>query len=390
MGHVFEFNGLLLDPRERALSRGRERIALRPRAFGVLSLLVENAGSLVDKQLFHQRVWGGLAVSDEVLKVAVREVRAALDDDPRQPRFIETVTKGGYRFVAGVTRRPRGAAPEPGVKYVRRDGRSIAYQTWGAGPIDLVYVAGWVSHLELQWAHPASAAFLQRLGRDARVISFDKRGTGLSDRMEGSPPLEERMEDLRTVMEAVGSRSAVLFGVSEASAMCALFAARHPSLVRSLVLYGATARAINGPGYTAGIDQAVIDGAGALILAHWGEPLFLEAEAPSAATDPGLRAFWAKLLRSSASPNTAKAVLDANAALDISRELAAIRVPTLVLHRRGDLMMPLEGARYLAERIPGARLRELSGQDHLPFVGDVDELFAALDEFLDAPLPDPA
>lgn len=390
MGDVFEFRDLELDPRERAVRRGSEKVSLRPRAFGVLELMVESAGRLVDKDAFFRTVWSGLSVSEEVLKVAVREVRAALGDDPREPRFIETVSKAGYRFIAPVKRRPRAARVEPNVRYVRRNGVSVAYQTWGTGPIDIVYIPGWVSHLELQWTHPLPAAFLERLGRNARVITFDKRGTGLSDRMEGSSPLEERMEDVRAVMEVEGSRQAVVFGVSEASAMSALFAARYPQLVRGLVLYGATARPLNGPGYTAGIEKEAFDGAHQMILTQWGEPLFIEAEAPSACDDPTLRAWWAKFLRSSASPNTAAALLAANTALDITDEIGRIERPTLILHRRGDRMMPLAGAEFLAQRIPGAQLVVLEGDDHLPFVGDVNAMFEAIEEFLDTPLSIPA
>lgn len=384
---TLRFGDYLLDRRERSLWHGDRKVPLRPRAFGVLRALAERSGELVEKRRFFEELWTGLAVSDEVLKVAVREVRAALNDDAKSPRFIETVSKAGYRFLPPVEERPREARVEPRVRYVRRDGVSIAYQTWGRGPIDIVYVPGWVSHLELQWEHPLPAAFLERLGRFARVLCFDKRGTGLSDRMEGSPPLEERMNDVRSVMAAEGSEQAVLFGVSEGAPMCALFAAKHPELTRGLVLYGGGARSANGPGFDHGIDRALIEGAAQLILERWGEPLFLEAEAPTHAADPALRAWWAKFLRGSASPSTAAALLLANADIDITDALASIRVPTLVLHRRGDLMMPLAGAAFLAERIAGAKLVPLEGDAHLPFVPPNEDLFAAFEDFLDAPEP---
>ncbi|MFO0734599.1 MAG: alpha/beta fold hydrolase [Labilithrix sp.] len=379
------FGDFVLDRRERALWRGPKKVALRPRAFGVLTTLAERAGQLVEKQQFFEALWGDVTVSDEVLKVAIREVRAALDDDARSPRYIETVAKAGYRFVAPVRAKPTTPRVEPSVRYVRRDGVSIAYQTWGTGPIDIVYVPGWVSHLEIQWAHPLPAAFLERLGRSARVLSFDKRGTGLSDRMEGSPPLEERMQDVLAVMAAEGSGEAVLFGTSEGAPMCALFAARHPELTRGLVLYGGSARPVNGPGFTSGVERALIDGAARVIVEQWGEPLFLEAEAPGYAEDPILRAWWARLLRSSASPSTAAALLLANADIDVSDTLPSIRVPTLVLHRKGDLMMPLAGGRFLAERIPNAKLVELEGDAHLPFIGPNEDLFTAFEAFLDLP-----
>jgi DNA-binding winged helix-turn-helix (wHTH) protein/pimeloyl-ACP methyl ester carboxylesterase len=380
---LFTFQGFVLDPRERSLWHGRKKVALRARAFAILSILVENSGDLVEKQVFFDRVWEGLAISEEVLKVAMRDVRLALGDNAKAPRFIETVAKGGYRFIAPVTRTERTTSVEPKIRYARSGSLRIAYGVWGSGPIDIVLVPGWISHLELQWGHPLPAEFLTQLGRLARVISFDKPGTGLSDHIQGSPPLEERMLDVLAVMDAQGCEEAVLFGISEAAAMCALFAATYPERTRGLVIYGGTARAVNKPGYDAGLPREMLDGACAMMMDHWGEPLFVEAEAPSAAADPTFRDWWAKFLRSSASPGNASALLQMNAAIDITDVLPAIRVPTLVLHRKSDRMMPLAGARFLAERIAGANLVALEGEDHLPFVGPNKDLFDALELFLD-------
>lgn len=383
MGDVVAFGPYVLDPRDRTLWRGKAQVPLRPRAYDVLRMLVAHAGEVVEKPRFFHEVWAGLAVSDEVLKVAVHEIRTALDDGARDPLFVETIGRVGYRFIAPVARQPRPPQTTTRIAYARNGDANLAYQTWGTGPIDILYLPGWISHLELQWAHPLSARFLERLGRAGRVITYDRRGTGLSDR-DATGTLDERLVDIRHVLDAAGSARAFVFGVSEAGCTAAMFAARFPERVAGLVLYGSTARALNGDQYDGGNDPAVLEYALGTILSQWGEPLFLELEAPSVADDPGVRDWWARFLRSSASPATAAAALRANLEIDITDTLPSIRTPTLIVHRTGDRMMPLAGARYLADRIDGARLVEIPGVDHLPFVGDIDTLLQEVEGFVGA------
>jgi serine/threonine protein kinase/alpha-beta hydrolase superfamily lysophospholipase len=276
-----------------------------------------------------------------------------------------------------------GAPPAslPRTQYTRSNGLSLAYQVVGAGPVDLVFMLGWVTHVELAWQHPSLAGFLQRLAGFSRVIHFDKRGTGLSDRTTEAATFEERMDDVRAVMDAAPSRRAVLLGISEGAGMCALFAALHPRRVRALVLYGGTPRALEAPGYP-GFPPAFLDTALKEIHHRWGEPVFLEHEAPSMASDAGFRDWFARYLRMAASPGSAAALLRMNTDFDLRAMLHCIHVPTLVLHRAGDRLAPVGSARYMAEHIPGARFVELPGEDHLPFVGDTGALLDEVERFL--------
>jgi len=270
----------------------------------------------------------------------------------------------------------------PETRYTKSGDVNIAYQVTGRGPLDLVFVAGWVSHLEYAWEDPAFARFLDRLGSFSRLIRFDKRGTGLSDRVTELPTLEERMDDVRAVMDAVGSERAALFGFSEGGSMCALFAATYPKRTSALILFGAFAKRIWSPDYpwapTPEERQRFFDA----IEQGWGGIVDLETLAPSAAPDPQFRDWWSTYLRLGASPGAALAHARMNTEIDIRHVLGSIRVPTLVLHRTGDQDANVEEGRYIAARIPGARFVELPGSDHLPFVGDAEAVLAEVEVFL--------
>jgi pimeloyl-ACP methyl ester carboxylesterase len=270
----------------------------------------------------------------------------------------------------------------PKTQYAKSGDVHIAYQVTGAGPLDLVIVPGFVSHLEYQWEHPWSTRFFERLGSFSRLIRFDKRGTGLSDRVGGIQTLEERMDDVRAVMDAVGSERAALFGASEGGPMSVLFAASYPERVSALVLYGAYARRSWAPDHPCGHTEqewrAIIDA----IETGWGEARTPDIRAPSAADDQSYRQWWATYQRLAASPGAAVAVMQMNKEIDVRPILPTVRVPTLVLHRAHDRMIRVEQARYLAEHITGARLVELAGADHAPWVEDTDVLLDEVEEFL--------
>jgi pimeloyl-ACP methyl ester carboxylesterase/DNA-binding CsgD family transcriptional regulator len=278
------------------------------------------------------------------------------------------------------------------IHYARSGGVSIAYEVIGSGAIDLVYVPGWVSHLEYCWEEPGYARFLRRLTSFARLIIFDKRGTGLSDRAAEPPTLEQRMDDVRAVMDAADSPRAALLGVSEGGPLCALFAATYPARTAALLMYGAYARRLWAADYPWGArpgqHQVFLDA----IEREWGGPVGLATRAPSVAADDRFRDWWATYLRVSASPGAALALTRMNAEIDIRNLLPAIRVPSLILHRADDRALPVGNGRYLAERIPGARYVELPGADHLWWVGDQDALLSAIERFLTgapaAPEPD--
>lgn len=272
----------------------------------------------------------------------------------------------------------------PEVHYARSGDVRIAYQVVGDGPLDLVFVSGWVSHLDAFWGEPSYARFLLRLASFSRLILFDKRGTGLSDRVPIAelPTLEERMDDVRAVMDAVGVERAALLGHSEGGPMCLMFAATFPQRTIALVLVGTYARRLVADDYPFGSTSEQYDAFLDEIERGWGGPVGLAARAPSLEYDDRFRAWWAEYLRSSASPSAALALTRMNGEIDVRPVLGTIGVPALVIHRTGDRSLPVEGARYLAERIRGASLVELPGADHLPFVGDQGAILDEVEEFL--------
>jgi pimeloyl-ACP methyl ester carboxylesterase len=385
------FADFRLDPVSGRLYRGSDAIPLTPKAFALLHHLVLNAGRLVGKRELLDTVWHDVFVGDGVLKTAVRDLRRALGDDSQVPRFIETAHRRGYRFIASVAvdasqvRLPTTASTLAlRVRYARSGDVNIAYQVVGDGPTDLVFVMGWVSHLEYFWNEPSFARFLSRLAAKTRLILFDKRGTGLSDPVpiSGLPSLEQRLDDVRAVMEAAGSERAVLMGVSEGGPLCSLFAATYPERTAALVMIGSYARRLRDQDYPWGPTRAEHAAFCQSLIDEWGGPVGLGERAPSKLNDPAFRDWWASYLRMGASPGAAVALTRMNAEIDIRAVLPSIRVPTLVLHRSGDRCLKVDEGRYLASRIPGATFVELPGDDHLPFVGDQDSMLEEIEGFL--------
>lgn len=272
----------------------------------------------------------------------------------------------------------------PRTQYARSGGIHIAYQVLGEGPLDLVYVPGWVSHVEQAWEEPSLAHFLDRLSSFSRLITFDKRGTGLSDRVpdEQLPTLEERMDDLRAVMDAVGSTRAAVLGVSEGGNLSALFAATCPQRVTALIISGTYAKRIWSEDYPWAPTVEARAREYELVEREWGNLMDLDRYVPSKIGDKAFAQQLAKYFRLSASPGAAVTLLRMNTEIDIRAVLPTIRVPTLVLHRIGDHDVKIEEARYIATRIPSAKLVELPGDDHLPWVGDQDVFLDEVQEFL--------
>ena len=274
---------------------------------------------------------------------------------------------------------------EPKTRYAKSGDVHIAYQMLGNGDRDLILVPGFISHVEHFWEDPGVARFLRRMASFSRLIFFDKRGTGLSDRVPDSelPTLEQRMDDVRAVMDDVGSDRAALFAPSDAGGMATLFAATHPERTTALILYGCFAASAKDPEYPWGQTPAELDQGLQRWKKSWGDgAMYLELFAPSMLGDKRYEEWFAKLERLSVSPGAAITLARMNAQIDIRNVLAAIRVPTLVLHRTRDRVVYVEEGRFLAERIPGAKYVEIPGTDHWPWNGDSESILQEVNEFL--------
>jgi pimeloyl-ACP methyl ester carboxylesterase len=277
----------------------------------------------------------------------------------------------------------RSATPE--TRYAKSGDVNIAYQVMGEGPFDLVLISGFVSHLDLDLEEPRMAYFLGRLASFSRLIRFDKRGTGLSDRPGGLPDIETRMDDVRAVMDAVGSERAALLGYSEGGPMSCLFAATYPERTSALVIYASYAKRQDPdddyPWASSSSERRVY---AEQMERDWGVDADLGSMAPNA--DAALRAWWARRARAAASPAAARDLVLMNSLIDTRAVLPTIRVPTLVLHRSGDRDSRVEEGRYLAEHIPGARFVELAGEDHFVSI-DADQILDEVEEFLTGTRP---
>lgn len=272
----------------------------------------------------------------------------------------------------------------PPVSFTRTsDGRTIAYQVLGDGPLDLVFFLGWPTHLALQWEHPAFAGFLRRLASFSRLVLFDRPGQGMSDRGPTGHPFEEWMDETRTVMDAVGSERAALFGCHLGGRLALLFAATHPDRTTAVVSYAGHPATLRDDDYPWGSSEeertSVIEGTRSNAL----DPVdLLRWMAPRDAEDAATRRWWATYFRSAVSPQESVDTLLAMGPVDIRGVLAAVRVPVLLLHRTGDQLADVRAGRYTAERLPDATFRELPGEDHLPFFGDQDTVLDLTEEFL--------
>lgn len=358
---AFLSRALELDPMDEALTRHLMQVHVR---------LGHSAKALGLFRTLQMQMQSDLGVMPErETQDLVREIQVQ-----RQKRPALSASKG-----ASSDHQPHKLVPPPQTHYAKSGDLSIAYQITGAGPVDLVYVSGWVSNLDVSWEHPVYARFLHRLGRLARVIRFDKRGTGLSDRNVGYPTLEQRMDDVRAVMDAAGSQRAVLFGTSEGGNLCMLFAATYPERTAGLILYGAFARGLWAKDYPWAKTITQVEAELAEIERDWGSAFDLSNGAPSLADDPTARNWFAAYFRQSASPQDAIVLWRWSTEIDMRPILPAIRVPTLVIHRSGDRWVKIDEGRYLGKHIAGARFVELPGDDHIIWAGDTEGVFCQIE-----------
>jgi class 3 adenylate cyclase len=267
-------------------------------------------------------------------------------------------------------------------RYAKSGDLHIAYAVQGEGPLDMVWVPPWISHVEYLWAEPSLERFAERLTSFGRLITFDRRGSGLSDPFLGAPTLEQQMDDVLAVMDAAGSKRAAICGTLEGGPMAALFAATHPDRVSALVLYATFARATWAPDYdwawTAEHRNEQMDE----LVEHWGEGLVASGVAPSMRGEPGFMEWAGRLERLAASPGTIRRIFDLIGAFDVRDVLQSIRVPTLVMHREQDSFIKVEHSRYIASKVPGARYVELEGEENMFSIGDSEALIGEIEEFL--------
>jgi class 3 adenylate cyclase len=279
----------------------------------------------------------------------------------------------------------------PETRYARSGDIGIAHQVVGEGEMDLVVALPFLSHLDLLWESPAIAHFIRRLGSFARVILFDRRGVGLSDPVAGAATLEERMDDVRAVMDAAGSERAALLGMSEGATMCMLFAATYPQRTSALVLWGAMARSTAAEGYPwAPPKEALREANEELIAPLWGQGATIDIFSPSLAEDPRAREFQARFERQAASPMRVQQLVEMFLDTDVRDALPLIQAQTLVMHRTGDRVVNRRAARWLAEQIEGSAYVEFEGADHFPWVGDSAAPLESIEEFLTGVRPGPA
>jgi len=276
----------------------------------------------------------------------------------------------------------------PDVRYARNGDVSIAYQVVGDGPIDVAFVTGFVGHLEVWWELPLIRRFFERLASFSRLILWDKREQGLSDRLGQPPTLEQGMDDLAAVLDAAGSERTALFGISEGGPMSILYAASFPARVSHLVLYGTYAKVTQSEDYPEGQPRETLERFVDMVQTGWGGPVGLRLWGPSVADDPEFVDFWAHLLRSGTSPRAAVELIRMYFEIDVRPALAAVTAPSLVLVRKGDRMTPAGWGHTLARLLPDCRYVELDGNDHIVFVGDQDAILDEVEEFITGVRPD--
>ena len=385
----FRFGDYELDLGRRELSLRGRPVALEPHVLELLGYLIRSRERAVPKRELLEAIWKEARVSESSLTRAISLARAALGE---VPEAIRTLPRYGYRFAASVSELPVGSAgvlsetaDAPRVRYAERDGVHIAFQTLGEGDLDIVLVPGWVLPMASLLELPAAAALLDELAHLGRVVLFDKRGTGLSDRTGVAAP-EERASDLDAVLKAAGSERAVLLGVSEGGPLAIAHAASHPSRVAALVLVGAFARLSRAPDHAHGWPHSELARLRAYIRRDWGRGLTLAALA-SGPDAERLRAWAARAEASGASPGAALALLEMNVELDVRALLPSLRVPTLVLHAKDDPVVAIENGRELGARIPDARFVELPGRDHACLFDNRARLVAELRSLLARPEP---
>jgi pimeloyl-ACP methyl ester carboxylesterase/DNA-binding winged helix-turn-helix (wHTH) protein len=381
---IFRFDDFELDTAKRELRRAGRPRALQPLVFAALAYLIEHRDRVVSKAELLEQLWPDVVVTDASVQRAISLARDAIDDNGAR---LRTVPKQGYRFSASVrTERPTPEGKSFQPRFVRSGDVHIAYHTIGEGPVDLVVVSPWVAPMRVLAAQPGVATWLARLSELGRVVMFDKRGTGNSDRVKKLPTLEQRVDDLRAVLDAIGSTDAILIGVSEGGTLCLVCAAALPDRVRGVVLLSAFARWAAAPDYPFGWGPQAVQKLRDYIRAAWGGGHSIRPAFGAAFGDDSEFAEWtARMELEGASPGAALDLLEMNLQLDIRPVLPTVSVPVIVLHNAHDTVSDVGNGRYLAAHIPGAELIEPDTRDHLFLTSGADFSIAAIKKLIERP-----
>lgn len=377
---AFHFEDQVLDPSRRELSRGGRPIAVEPRVFDLLLYLVENRHRLVTKDDLIAHVWGGRIISESALTSTVNAARKAIGDSGQVQRLVRTSARKGFRFVGDVSTPGASAEDEcrglPSTRYALSGEMNIAWQVMGTGPVDLVVVPGIISHIEYLHELPGYTETLRRMSSFARVILFDPRGRGLSDRLVDAQSYEQRSDDIRAVMNAARSNRAALFGFSAGAATSARFAAAYPERVSHLVLWGGLAR---GPFRSPELMEQYC----ASLLGNWGSGTFVKsAVSARQPVSAETMARFGKLERLAVAPGDLKALLHVSNEMDVTPILRTLAMPTLVLCRETDAFVKAERSRVLASHIRGSTLIEYPEGDHAFWSGDSSAFIGDLERFV--------
>lgn len=361
----WRFGAYELDLALRELRVAGEPRPLQPQVFAVLAYLVRNRHRVVPKEEILRELWPDAIVTDASLQRAVSLARRALR--PSDRGLLRTHARQGYRFVgelADVEPDPADAAADTPPRYVRSGDVHVAYRTFGRGSLDLVFVLGWSLGMRAALELRGVSDVVRALSTRARVILFDKRGTGASDRVKALPQLPQRVEDLEAVLQAERSPGAVVVGFSEGGPLALTFAVTRSLRVRGLALVGAFARMAAAPDHPAGWSQAEVATLRSYVAHGWGSGATMRAFIPARHLTPPLRAWAARAEQEGASPGAALELLEMNLGIDVRPLLPRVRTPSVVLHASDDRVVRVANGRALAAAIPGARLVEIPGEDH--------------------------
>lgn len=386
---IYQFDNFKVNASSYEIRQGDLLLEAQPQVIELLIYLINNRMKCVNRDELFLSVWKSKVVSNNTLSSRIKSARKLLGDNGKEQKYIRTIHGRGFQFLADVTESDPGSLSNlpvtktstttlPVTQYAKSGSVHIAYQVFGNGPVDLVLVPGFISHIENYWESKWMATWLEALGQSARVVMFDKRGTGMSDPVHPLPDFDTRMDDVGAVMDAVGIDKAYVMGISEGGSLAALFAAVYPDRCLGLILYGSFAN------FTSWYKtREELLGLFDYIESSWGSGESLPQFSPSVQNDPEFKEWWGKFERLGASPGAAISLMSMNSEIDITNILPGIKAPTLVIHRDQDVLIDVAAGRFLASNIQDASYVEIEGSDHLPWTGENSaEVTSTVGEFI--------